>query len=283
MAALITEQDTITVSEWVVPKMDCSAEERLVRLALEGEPSVEGLDIDMPNRAIKVFHQGTGQEIHSKLVPLELGAKLERTNRIQRQDAPAFETEMKGDTTEARSLKALFAINAGMFVVELTAGWWAQSTGLMADSLDMFVDAAVYGVALFAVGKSTQQKVRAAHISGYLQFFLGISVLGEVVRRSIFGSEPVSIFMMGFGSMALVANTICLWIISKDKDRGAHMKASWIFSTNDVFANLGLIVAGILVAVTKSPYPDLFIGFVIALIVLNGAYRILKLGRGQNS
>jgi len=61
------------------------------------------------------------------------------------------------------------------------------------------------------------------------------------------------------------------------KDSGAHMKASWIFSANDVIANLGLIVAGLLVALTGSRYPDLVIGFLISLIVLNGARRILQL------
>lgn len=38
------------------------------------------------------------------------------------------------------------------------------------------------------------------------------------------------------------------------------MKASWIFSANDVLANLGVIVAGVLVAWTGSAYPDLVIG-----------------------
>ena len=40
------------------------------------------------------------------------------------------------------------AINAVMFVVELGAGIWARSAGLVADAMDMFADAAVYGVAL---------------------------------------------------------------------------------------------------------------------------------------
>jgi len=271
------------VSELMVSKMDCPSEERLVRLALAGEQSVEGLEFDMPNRAIKVFHQGNGQKIYAKLIPLGLGAKLEKTYQIQRQEAPAFETETERNAKEARSLTALLIINAVKFIVELSAGWWAQSTGLIAYSLDLFADAAGYSVALFAVGKSTHRKVKAAHISGYLQLLLGIGALCEVVRRSIFGSEPVSLLMMGFGLIALIANIMCLWIISKDKDRGAHMKASWIFSVNDVIANLGLIVAGILVAVTKSPYPDLLVGFTISVVVLHGAYRILKLNRGQNS
>jgi len=55
------------------------------------------------------------------------------------------------------------------------------------------------------------------------------------------------------------------------------MKASYIFSANDVIANLGVIAAGVLVGVTGSSYPDLIIGTIIGLIVLNGARRILQL------
>lgn len=55
------------------------------------------------------------------------------------------------------------------------------------------------------------------------------------------------------------------------------MKASWIFSANDVIANSGVILAGLLVSWTGSHYPDLIIGLVIGLIVMNGARRILQL------
>ena len=55
------------------------------------------------------------------------------------------------------------------------------------------------------------------------------------------------------------------------------MKASYIFSANDVIANLGVIAAGVLVAVTGSRYPDLVIGAVIGVVVLNGSRRILQL------
>jgi len=55
------------------------------------------------------------------------------------------------------------------------------------------------------------------------------------------------------------------------------MKASWIFSANDVVINLGVITAGVLVAWTGSNYPDLIIGTIAGVIVLNGAKRILAI------
>jgi Co/Zn/Cd efflux system component len=127
------------------------------------------------------------------------------------------------------------------------------------------------------VGRSSQLKHRAAHISGWLQVVLAIGVLSEVARRFIYGSEPISELMMAFGFIALIANVWCLVLIFKSKDSGTHMKASWIFSANDVIANVGVILAGVLVAATGSAYPDLIIGLIIGLIVLNGARRILQL------
>lgn len=78
-------------------------------------------------------------------------------------------------------------------------------------------------------------------------------------------------------TMGLIANTSCLLLISRHRDGGAHMQASWIFSANDVVINLGVILAGALVAWTGSHYPDLIIGAIVGGIVLSGARRILAL------
>jgi Co/Zn/Cd efflux system component len=141
----------------------------------------------------------------------------------------------------------------------------------------MFADAAVYALALFAVGKAAAQKMRAARFAGWIQGVLALGVLVEVVRRVVFGSEPISTLMMLMGAAALIANVVSLMLVARKRERGVHMKASYIFSANDVIANLGLILAGVLVAWSGSPYPDLIIGGIIGVVVLNGAYRILRL------
>lgn len=266
------------VSEFTVAKMDCSSETCMIRMSLENiKPSV-ALEFDIPSRKVKVFHKGNLDEIQRRIESLSLGANLNDTRKISEADFLQRPESVKMmDKKEASILKWLLAINATMFVTELFVGWLAQSTALIADSLDMFADAIVYGLALYAVGRSVRLKLRVAHLSGWIQVILALGALSEVLRRFIFGSEPVSTLMMSFGLVALIANIICLMLISKNKEGGAHMKASWIFSANDVIANLGVIVAGFLVALTGSPYPDLVIGLVIGLIVLNGARRILRL------
>ena len=185
------------------------------------------------------------------------------------------EIEIK-DKSETRVLVILLLINGLMFLVEFGVGWWAESTALIADAMDMLADAMVYGVGLYAVGKAVLAKIQAATLSGWLQIGLGLLVLADIVRRFVYGSEPVSTLMMVMGLIALIANTICLILISKHRDGEVHMRASWIFSKNDVIANVGVILAGVLVAATASRIPDLVIGIIVAAIVIRGGIIILK-------
>lgn len=285
LGAILQETEILTTSDSIeyrestfsVPKMDCPSEENLIRMALSDLSDLNALSFDLSKRQVTITHEGDHQAILQRLTPLNLGATLIKSATVPsgRRATPAKDVEE--DAAEARTLRMLLTINGVMFFVELALGLYAESTGLIADSLDMFADAAVYGLALYAVGRAATMKARAAHLAGWLQLLLAIGALSEVVRRFFFGSDPESGLMMGVGIVALIANVTCLVMISKKRDRGAHMTASYIFSANDVIANLGVIAAGVLVAWSQSPYPDLIIGTIIGLIVMNGARRILQL------
>jgi len=185
------------------------------------------------------------------------------------------EIEIK-NKEQSRVLVQLLAINGVMFVAEIIAGIVGDSTALIADSLDMLADATVYAIGLYAVGRSLVAKEKAAHISGIFQVMLGLGVLFDIVRRFFVGSEPESLMMIAVGAVALIANTLCLRLIYKHRQGEVHMRASWIFSKNDVIANLGVIIGGVMVAWFASPWPDLIIGLIIAVIVISGGVRIIN-------
>jgi Co/Zn/Cd efflux system component len=180
------------------------------------------------------------------------------------------------DEAQRQVLLTVFAINSVMFVAELAVGIFAQSSGVIADSLDMLADALVYGVVLTAIGKSASIKQRAAWWSGLCQLGLALGILGDVARRAVYGSEPKSILMMGIASVALVANARCLSLLHRHRDGEVHMRASWIFSRSDVIANAGVILAGGLVWLTGSRWPDLIVGSIIAAVVVKGGLEILR-------
>ena len=184
---------------------------------------------------------------------------------------------------QSRVLVTLLAINAVMFIIEVITGIVAESTGLIADSLDMLADAVVYGIGLYAVGRPAKARIRAAFASGYFQFALALIVALDVGRRAVFGSDPEPSYMVVVGLIALAANVVCLNLISKHRDGGVHMRASWIFSKNDVIANIGVIVGGGIVYVSGMRWPDLIVGIAIAYVVFRGALAIIHDAGGERA
>ena len=117
----------------------------------------------------------------------------------------------------------------------------------------------------------------ANHKAGHLH--IGIGVIMEVIRRLVMGSEPVSVLMIVTGIIACGANVTCLILLAKHRSGEVHMRASWIFSTNDVIANAGVVLSGLLVMWLGSRIPDLVIGAVVSVVVIRGGSLILQEAR----
>ena len=259
-------------SRFRIPGMDCPSEEQMIRLRLADVP-VRFMVFDIAGRTLVVGHAGDVKQVIERLDPLGYGAALMESQPLSA-DTVIPPTDA---AAEARVLWLLLGINALMFLVEMVAGFWADSAALIADAADMLADAAVYGVALYAVGRDSRHKLRSARISGLLQLVLAVGALSETGRRLLAGSSPDEVAMIGISVLALAANVWCLTLISGHRDKGVHMRASYIFSANDVLANVGVILAGVLVTWSGSPLPDWIIGGLIGTMVLIGSIRILRL------
>ncbi|HAJ34567.1 MAG TPA: cation transporter [Chloroflexi bacterium] len=254
--------------------MDCAAEEQLVRMHLSSIADVKRLAFDLSQRTVVVTHTGSNAVIERMMHELNLGASLVGHSQIDKME-PSID-----DDRQRKSLIIVLLINATLFAVELATGIVANSMGLVADSLDMLADTLVYGMSLFAVGKALQHKKRVAQISGYFQLGLALFGLVEVVRRFLgAGDEPNFALMIGISLLALTGNVASLLVLQRAANHEVHMKASWIFTTNDVLVNIGVILAGVLVFMTGSKIPDLLVGAVVFCLVAYGAFRILKLSR----
>lgn len=254
--------------------MDCPSEENLIRMKLDGISSIANLDFDIPNRKLTVFHSGQVDQIEKSILELNLGGKKMSTEQTD-------QTEFKENANQKKLLWTVLIINFAFFLIEMTTGLISKSMGLVADSLDMLADSFVYGISLFAVGGTLIRKKQIAKLAGYFQIILAIIGFVEVLRR-FFGAEEMPDFltMIIVSIFALIANGICLYLLQKSKSKEeAHMKASMIFTSNDVVINLGVITAGILVNWLNSNKPDLIIGTIVFAFVIQGAIRILKLGK----
>lgn len=252
--------------------MDCPSEENLIRMKLDGVLEVANLDFDIPNRKLIVFHSEQTDQIEKSINELNLGGKIISTE-------VADQLEFKKNTNQKKLLWTVLVINFSFFLIEMSSGLISKSMGLVADSLDMLADSLVYGISLLAVGTTLIRKKQIAKLAGYFQILLAIIGFVEVLRR-FFGVEKLPDFstMIIVSIFALIANGICLYLLQKSKSKEeAHMKASMIFTSNDVIINLGVITAGFFVSWMNSNKPDLIVGTVVFVLVIQGAIRILKI------
>ncbi|GET29163.1 cation transporter [Prolixibacter sp. SD074] len=261
-------------SVFTVSKMDCPSEESLIRMKLEGLSVIKNLVFDIENRKLTVFHSEENPEIEQRLKELNLGTEHKETITVQQDEF------IDNTSVQSKLLWTVLIINFAFFILEITTGLISKSMGLVADSLDMLADALVYGLSLWAVGSTVIRKKKVAKLSGYFQLALALLGLLEVIRRFIsFEEVPDFQTMIIVSVLALIANSVCLYLLQKSKSREAHMKATMIFTSNDIIINTGVIAAGVLVLLTQSKYPDLIIGTIVFLVVVRGAIRILKLGK----
>jgi len=173
-------------------------------------------------------------------------------------------------------LKTVLAINAVMFCVEVVAGLFAHSTVLLADALDMFGDALVYGFSLYVIARSGRWKAGAALLKGTIMGVFGLLVLGEAVYKVLSPTLPRADVIGAIGLLALLANVACLLFLWRHRTDDINMQSTWLCSRNDVLANLGVLVAAIGVRVFQSGWPDLLIGTAIASLFLASAVRVTR-------
>ncbi len=253
--------------------MDCPSEEQIIRMKLAELKNIVSLEFDILNRQLTVFHTNDHDIVFTYLDSLQFDTKFIETIHT---DISISSQENK----EKQLLYIVLAINATLFIIELISGFISNSMGLIADSLDMLADSIVYGLALFAIGGTLLRKKNIAKAAGYLQLILAIWGFLEVLRRSIDGeSLPTFQTMISISILAFIGNAICLYVLQKSKSKEAHMQASMIFTSNDIIVNLGVILAGVFVYITHSQYPDLIIGIIVFILVVKGAFNILKLSK----
>ncbi|MFN8370386.1 MAG: cation diffusion facilitator family transporter [Bacteriovoracaceae bacterium] len=177
---------------------------------------------------------------------------------------------------QSKVLKIALVINLTMFFVEIIYGFLANSTSLMADSLDMLGDAFVYGVSIYAIQKGVRWTNGISLLKGILMTLFGLVVVGEAFYRFFNPNFPTAETMGIVATIALIANIICAVLLLRHRNDDINMRSTWLCSRNDAIANVGIILAAFSVAYFKSKYPDLILGIVIAILVLKSSYTVIR-------
>jgi Co/Zn/Cd efflux system component len=163
-----------------------------------------------------------------------------------------------------------------MFVVVLGMGIYADSTALLADALDNLGDALTYALSLYAVGRGLQTKSRVALFKGLLILGAGVGVMAQVLYKVMHPGMPVSEAMGATSLLAVAANATCLGLLWRHRADDVNMSSVWECSRNDIASNVSVFVAAGAVWLFASPWPDLLVGFALAILFLISALKVLQ-------
>lgn len=178
--------------------------------------------------------------------------------------------------TERHVVRVALILNALMCMIGLGAAYYAQSTGILADAIDMGADASGYALALVAIGRSGHFRVFAARWTGGVLLVLAIGIVAEAARRWVMGSEPFGPVMVIYSVISFCINLYVLRTLSKIREGGVHLNASYICTRLDVLANIAVFFSGGIVWLTGTRWVDLLAGIAISILVIIEAREIFE-------
>ncbi|KKR43836.1 MAG: hypothetical protein UT78_C0001G0022 [Candidatus Nomurabacteria bacterium GW2011_GWF2_40_12] len=188
--------------------------------------------------------------------------------------------ELKLNNKENDKLKIVFwivlIINLSMFLTEFISGTLSHSNALIADSLDMLADTFVYGISIYAITKKQTVKANVSLVKGVIMMLLGLYVVVEIIYKIINPIIPTAEVISIIGIIALLANAVSFLLLLKYRNGDINARSSWICSRNDIWANVAVIIAGLLVGYFNSMVPDIIAGLGIVIVVLYSSFHIIK-------
>lgn len=175
-----------------------------------------------------------------------------------------------------RRLWVVIALNATMFIVEMTAGHLAKSQALQADALDFAGDALTYGISLAVIGASVRARTNAALFKGISLLLMGLWVFGSTVYRVFYVGVPTAEIMGLVGFLALLTNLASVLLLVRYKDGDANIRSVWLCSRNDAIGNVAVMFAALGVWGTATGWPDLIVATIMAGLFLSSAFQIVR-------
>ncbi len=182
---------------------------------------------------------------------------------------------------QRRVLVVVLAINLVMFVVEIGAGWRADSLALQADALDFLGDSVNYAIALFVLGRLLAWRAGTAFAKGAVMFGFGVFLAGASIYHALTGSAPEAQVMGVIGGLALAANLACALMLFGFRGADANLRAVWLCSRNDAIGNLAVLAAAAAVALSGTAWPDLLVGLTMAALAIWAGLSVMRQARAE--
>lgn len=179
---------------------------------------------------------------------------------------------------QKRALVMVLSINIATFAMMVGGALLSGSSALLSGTLDNFGDAVTYAISFAVVGASGRVKGRVAFFKGCLILAAALVVAGQIAWRLMHLQAPAA-DVMGLVAVAnLVANVVCLLLLTPFRHDDVNMSSVWECSRNDVFEGMAVIVTAGLVWWLDSGWPDVLVAAALLVMFLRSAVRVMRNG-----
>lgn len=185
-------------------------------------------------------------------------------------DVAAMQAEQR------RVLKIVLGINLATFAMMAFAAWYSHSSSLLSGSLDNLGDALTYAISLAVVGASMRAKAKVAFFKGVLILGAAVAVGVQIAWRLANPAVPLFEGMGIAAALNLLANGVCLWLLTPHRTGDVNMASAWECSRNDIFEGCAVLLAAALVWLFGAGWPDLLIAAALLMMFLRSSMRVFR-------
>jgi Co/Zn/Cd efflux system component len=183
-----------------------------------------------------------------------------------------------------RVVRIVALLNLAYFGVEFVVALAIGSVALFADSIDFLEDASVNILIFAALGWSAARRARVGMALAGILLIPGFATLWTAWDKFNVPvpPEPVPLTLAGGG--ALVVNLTCAFMLARYRAQsGSLTRAAFLSARNDAFANVAIIVTGLVTAfLWTSAWPDLIVGLGIAALNADAAREVWSAARDEH-
>ena len=181
------------------------------------------------------------------------------------------------DSLGRNALIIAFLINLIMVALDLTYGLMMNSASLLSDAANNSGDAFILGSSIMVLSSTTAVKNKLALLKGIIMTVFGLWAFYHVFLGLIGESQLSGSVISLLGVISLIGNTSVALMMQRHQHKDINFKSAFICCRNDAIASTGIILAGLLVMLTSSVWPDILIGGIIATIVCQGGIKVIRL------
>lgn len=187
---------------------------------------------------------------------------------------------MKDKLRDAVGIVAL--LNLAYFGVEFGVAVMIGSVSLFADSIDFLEDASINVLILMALAWSTPRRAVIGKMLAGIILIPGLATLWMAWQKFLAPMPPAPVPLSLTGGGALLINFTCAVILLRFRHHGGSLSlAAFLSARNDVLADVAIMLAGLATSYTLSAWPDLIVGFGIAIMNAGAAGDVYQAARKE--